>query len=184
MPNAILNFMLFFLERFGLWVGLMLIGTALLAGGLKFREHATYVPTQAKVVGLFTRCEMSYRVSRQQETSRMVDCRDVDRVKAGSPEVEWKVSRVAFVDLAYAVDGRAMRTTVQRGKLQRDTVAMGETIPVLRSPDKPYDVTGPASGFMKFFVGGIIAIGLVLFGLSRWAKQKRDQGGYCAARYA
>jgi len=180
-----LDFILFFLHRIGLWMGLLLTGSSLFFAGLKLYEHVIYLPTQARVVGLSTKCEMSYRVAGRLKSSEIVACSDVARVKAGSPDVDWKVEQIVFVDLAFAVDSHPVRTTARLGKLERSKVAIGEIIPVLRSPDNPQVVTGPVHPGLLLMMSVVFGIGLMLLAVSWWAKRRREAGALAApATYA
>src|SRR5215468_9769478 len=176
-----LDFVLFFLHRIGLWMGLLLAGSSLFFGGLKTYEHVTYLPAQARVVGLATKCEMSYRLGGRSISNGVVPCSDVARVKASSPDTDWKVEQVVFVDLIYAVDGGVVRTTARQGKLERSNVMIGETIPVLRSPKDPRVVTGPVNPGLALMMSVVFAIGLILLAMSWWAKRRREAGAHVAS---
>src|SRR5262245_11536370 len=120
--EPMLDFILRTFQRIGLLLGLLCIGSSLLVGGMKFYEQSTYAPTQATVLALSTKCEMSYRTSKFSKTERVVECSEVANVKARFPEVNWSVSRVPFVELSYATPaGQGIRATARLGKLERSS---------------------------------------------------------------
>ena len=200
------DFILRFIQRSGLAIGIILGGGSFLVGGMKTYEHLTYLPTQAKVTGLFTKCEMSYRTGRYSTTEAMVECSKVDAVKARYPEVNWKVTEVQFVEVAYATpSGKPMVTSARMGKLELANARIGEVIPILQSPSDPKTITGPANrgmigmliivflrrGLTMAFIQtdvqsvfvGLILIGSVALNRSlrteagRWWRRVRRMGG-------
>jgi hypothetical protein len=92
-----------------------------------------------------------------------------------TPDVDWTVNRVIFVDLAYrAESGQSMTATARLGKLGRTKVAPGEKIQILRSPDSPDLVTGPADAARVAIWGMIFAVGAAMLGASVWIKRLRN----------
>jgi hypothetical protein len=169
------DFILRLLQRVGFWLGVLVMGAVLVVGGRKIFEHLTYVPAQATVVALSAKCDMSYRTGRWSRTEQTVDCAQVPVVKARTPDVDWTVNRVIFVDLAYrAESGQSMTATARLGKLGRTKVAPGEKIQILRSPDRPDLVTGPADATLVAIWGMIFAIGAAMLGVSLWIKRLRN----------
>src|ERR1700710_2829621 len=122
-----MNFVYKILGRFAFYLGVIFTGTSLLVGGMKFYEHSTYRATQALVLGTTIKCEMSYKTGRSR-TEHVVECNDVNTVKARYPDVDWRVAPVTFVQIGYRLeDGRAMTATVRLGKLELESVTVGET---------------------------------------------------------
>jgi hypothetical protein len=171
-----LDFILRAMQSIGLYMGLLFLGSSLIIGGLKIYEHSTYVPTEATVVAVSTKCEMTFRTGRWSRTERTVDCAEVAGVKARTPEVDWTVNRVTFVEIAFqAESGETVRKTERLGKLERTSAAPGDKIPILRSRDRNNLVTGPVNASFLRIVGTAFIIGAVL-----WAC--RCGSGGCAIR--
>src|SRR5262245_33883553 len=98
-------------QRVGLSVGLLFIGASVLVGGMKFYQQSTYIKTDATVLALTIKCDMSYRTGKSTSSHTVVECSDVNKVKARYPEVNWTVDRVQYVDVVYATpEGRQMRS--------------------------------------------------------------------------
>jgi hypothetical protein len=151
-------------------MGLLLTGVAVLAGGRKLFEHATFSPAQATVLAVTTKCEMSYKANRWNRTEQLVECTDVSRVKAGNPEIAWEVRRIPIVTVAYrTADNRLATVTERLGKLMVDHVRVGEVIPILVSAGQPSEITGLASITFIAFCGASLVIGLMLLGIATLA---------------
>jgi hypothetical protein len=169
-----LDFILRAMQSIGLYMGLLFLGSSLIIGGLKIYEHSTYVPTEATVVAVSTKCEMTFRTGRWSRTERTVDCAEVAGVKARTPEVDWTVNRVTFVEIAFqAESGETVRKTERLGKLERTSAAPGDKIPILRSRDRNNLVTGPVNASFLRIVGTAFIIGAVLLGMSLWIRRLR-----------
>lgn len=162
--------MLRLVRRISLYGALLFAGSALIVGGLKFYEHQTFIPTQARVVGTSTKCEMSYRLGGRQTVESIIECVDVARFKARYSDDDWKVREIPFVDLVYSVDGRIVRATARLGKLELTRASVGETITVLRSPSNPTNITGPISRIFVAYLIIAAAIGVLMFGVYRWTQ--------------
>jgi len=170
------DFILRFLQRFGLWVGAMLIGAVVWAGGLKVYEHANYLPTEATVTAHMLKCDMSYRSGRFRSVHRVVECSDVAAVKAQSPGENWRVSYIPYVEVAYATPaGQPVRSVVSLGRLGRSTAAVGEKISILESPQSPHVISGPVNLNMLRMWGVMLGIGIILFGGALWIKSLRQR---------
>jgi hypothetical protein len=174
-----LDFVQRFLGNFCLHLGLLLLGVALVVGGMKSYEHLTYVPTQATVVGLSVKCEMSYKVGRTTFNEGLIECDQVAQFKSRSPDTDWIVNRVTFVTVEYVIDGGLRVTaTARSGKLELTNPRTGETVPILRSAENPTLITGPVT---PLFMGGLglsALAGIVLLGMwwivRRWRARTQE----------
>ena len=172
------NFILRVIQRAGLWIGLLFIISAFMIGGMKTYEHLTYLPTQATVLGLSTKCDMSYSRGRYSKFETTVECSDVESTKASYPnDINWKVRQVVFVHVGYATpSGQPMQTEVRLGKLGQSGAKIGQQVHVLQSPTDPKVITGPANAAMMAMVVMFFCVGAGLFAASRWAKLMRNRG--------
>jgi hypothetical protein len=158
-------------EKIGLWCGMLLAGGALVFGGAKTLEHASFQPADAQVTGTEIRCEMTSGGSRPRVT-QVVMCGDVANVKAQNPDLEWRVSAQPFVTLAFTpATGGRISTQVALSTLDRQTTAVGDHIGILYRPDRPARVTAQATTTFFALNGSALAGGLMLcamaFGLRR-----------------
>lgn len=170
-----LDFILRTMQSIGFYVGLLFAGGALLIGGFKIYEQSTYVPVVATVAAVSVKCNMSYRTGRRSRTERTVDCAEVAGVKARTPEVNWSVNRVTFVEIAFQAEtGQTVHKTLRLGTLERTAAAPGDKIPILRSRDTNNLVTAPASGSFLRNWGIMFIIGAVLFGMALWIRRLRN----------
>jgi hypothetical protein len=170
-----LDFVLRVIQSFGFWVGLLFVGGALVIGCTKISEHSSYIPVEATVVAVSTKCNMSYRTGRRSRHERTVDCGDVAGVKARTPEVDWTVDRVTFVDLAFQAEtGQTVTKSVRLGTLERTTAAPGEKVPILRSRDTNNLITSPTSASFLRNWGMMFIIGAALLGMSLWIRRLRN----------
>src|SRR5215475_13782388 len=102
-------------------------------GGMKFYEQSTYLPTQAIVIANLIKCDMSYRTGRS-TSHTVVECADVDLVKARNPEIDWTVAHIPYVAVSYRTAAGQQTMSVERlSKLERTSATVGEEIPILQS---------------------------------------------------
>src|SRR5262245_35635321 len=150
-----LDFILRTFQRIGLYVGLLFIGSSLVVGGMKFYQHSIYARTPGTVLALMIKCDMSYRTGRHSTNHSVVECSEVNNVKARYPEVSWTVDHVQYVDVAYvSPDGRPMHAVVPLSRLEQKSANVGGQIPLLVSRDDPAFITGPANA--RFF--GLLSV--------------------------
>jgi hypothetical protein len=159
-------------EKIGLWCGMVLAGGALVIGGSKALEHASFLSADAQVTGTEIRCEMSSSGGRHTRTTQLVMCGDVATVKAQNPDTEWRVSAQPFVTLAFKnAAGGQVSTQVALSTLNRATTEVGDRIAVLYRADRPTWVTAQATTTFFAVNGSALAGGLLLcavaFGLRR-----------------
>jgi hypothetical protein len=158
-------------EKIGLWCGMLLAGGALVIGGAKTLEHASFVPAEAQITGTEIRCEMTSGGSRQRVT-QLVMCGDVATAKAQMPDMEWRVSAQPFVTMAFTTAaGRQISTQVALSTLNRPTTAIGDRVAILYRADRPTWVTAQATKTFFALNGSALAGGLLMcamaFGLRR-----------------
>jgi len=157
-------------RKFTFVIGIFLIGTAVFVGGTKLREQLTFANTQATVLAVTITCEMSYKTGRWSQTARIAACADVPAITARYSEVEWQVRRIPIVSLSYpTADNGSANANMPLERLERGSVRVGEVIPVLQSPGRPGEITGPASIRFLAVCGTIFCFGLFFLGLAMLA---------------
>lgn len=162
------------LEKIGMWCGMVLAGGALVIGGSKALEHASFQQAQAQVTGTEIRCDMT-SVGDRQRVTQMVMCGDVATVRAQNPGVEWRISAEAIVTLAFkTAAGERISTKVGLSALNRNTTIPGDRIDILYQADRPTRVS--AQGTPMFFVmnGVALACGMMLCMVAGIFQSRRD----------
>jgi hypothetical protein len=167
-------------EKIGIWCGMLLAGGALVIGGAKTLEHASFLPAEAKITGTEIRCEMTSGGSRQRVT-QLVMCGDVATVKAQTPDMEWRVSAQPFVTMAFTTAaGGQISTQVALSTLNRPTTTIGDGVAILYRADRPTWVTAQATKTFFALNGSALAGGLLLcamaFGLRRQPDDMAERG--------
>lgn len=161
-------------EKIGLWCGLLLAGGALVIGGAKALEHASFLPADARVTATEIRCEMNSSGDRQRVT-QLVMCGDVANVKAQNPGTEWRISAQPFVTLAFATTaGTPVSTQVALSTLGRETTAVGDRVAILYRPDRPVRVTVQATTAFFAVNGSALAGGLLLCAMALGLRRRPD----------
>jgi hypothetical protein len=160
-------------EKIGLWCGLLLAGGALVIGGAKALEHASFVPADARVTGTEIRCEMSTSGGRQARSTQLVMCGDVANVKAQNPGVEWRISAQPFVTLAFTTaTGAQISTQVALATLDRATTEIGDPVAILYRADRPTRVTAQATTTFFALNGTALAGGLLLCAMAAGLRRR------------
>lgn len=169
------SFSSFMSEKVGLWCGMVLAGGALVIGGAKALEHASFLHADARVTGTEIRCEMSSIGDRQARITQLVMCGDVANVKAQNPDVEWRVSAQPFVTLAFAnAAGGKITTQVALSTLSRATTEIGDRVAILYRADRPTRVTAQATTTFFAVNGSALAGGLLLCAMALGLRRRPD----------
>lgn len=169
------SFTSFMPEKIGLWCGMLLAGGALVIGGAKGLEHASFLAADARVTGTEIRCEMSSSGDRHARTTQLVMCGDVANVKAQNPDTEWRVSAQPFVTLAFtSATGGPVTTQVPLSTLNRATTEVGDRIAILYRADRPTRVTAQATTTFFAVNGSALAGGLLLCAMAFGLRRRTD----------
>jgi hypothetical protein len=166
------------LDKIGLWCGMVLAGGALVIGGSKALEHASFLPADAQVTSTEIRCEMNSSGDRQR-VMQLVMCGDVANVKAQNPGTEWRVTAQPFVTLAFTTAaGGQVSTQVALSTLNRATTAIGDRIAILYRADRPARVTVQATTTFFALNGSALAGGLLLCAMAFGLRRRSDEAEY------
>lgn len=161
-------------EKIGMWCGMVMAGGALVIGGSKALEHASFRSAQAQVTGTEIRCEMTSFGARQRVT-QLVMCGDVATVKAQNPDVDWRVSAEPFVTLAFVTEaGERISTKVGLSTLNRATTVTGDQVDILYRSDRPTRVSAQATPTFFVMSGVALACGLMLCVVGGTLQRRRD----------
>jgi len=172
-----IDLLLRLVQRLGLWLGVVLMGAAVFAGGRTVYRNFTYVPVQARILAVTAKCDMSYRESRWNHVQQLVECAEVPAINARNPEINWHVYRSPFVSIVYQTsNNQRIYATVRLADLQRSHAVVGEIVPVLYSAAQPDQVSGPINFQFVRMWSVFFVIGFVLIGFAWLAGRMRRRG--------
>jgi len=163
-PRLMMKIMFFI----GLAIFVFLMAVAGYVVWTRYHHAQTWLPVEAKVVGLVTRCDVEYKSGKNWNTATTLPCEQADAyidANKGFMRNNWRKTPREHATISYSVNGVPQGRTLNRFLISSEPVSAGATVPILVDPAdyQSVDRANSASDISLLWIMAAVGLGIWAF---------------------